>query len=220
MAVRRTAAVGALALATLGLVGGLASGATESAGVSVGVPRHPRLDGNVRVAISGARKLPAGGYYYAVVVLTEYPGYSSASPPPCAVSSDMHKTVYGFPRRGRGIALTLIPARSVVGRWCAGGVYRGAIYAVPHAPRCTHSYPCYGTHGESGPCWQVEGRRVCGVVVAPETTEKPTPGPPRPVPPAPEPEVPPAKPGYSYPGGLPKPVDRSTRVVARFALRF
>lgn len=219
MPLRRIAFVGALAF-------GLLAPATvwSARGVrelSVRVPKHMSVIGNVRITLAHARTLPNDGYYYAVAVLEGYRGYSAASPPPCAVSSDMSKTAYGFPKPRRRLTLTLIPATSAAHRWCARGVYRGAVYAVPHAPRCTARYPCRGAGGQGGSCWDVEGRRVCGVVVAPPgSPEKRSPSTPRPAPPAPEPEVPLATPSYSYPGGLPAPVDRSSRIVARFTIRF
>jgi hypothetical protein len=224
MPVRSIALVGALAIGALGVASTSASRATgggrDARRIFVRVPADPTLIGGVRLRLSHAPALARGGYYYAVVVLTGYAGYSSSAPPACAVSSDMQETQYGFPGRRRRVTLALIPAPSAAGRWCAGGVYRGAIYAVPHRPRCTSTYPCYGERSESGPCWQVEGRRVCGVVAVPEGTEKPIPGQPQPAPPPREPEVPVANPTYSYPGGLPKPVDRASRTVGRFTLRF
>jgi hypothetical protein len=56
----------------------------------------------------------------------------------------------------------------------------------------------------------VEGRLLCGVVAKPEP-----PGP-KSEPPGPKGEAP----SYSYPGGLPTPVDRSSRIVGRFQLKF
>jgi hypothetical protein len=106
----------------------------------------------------------------------------------------MGKTEYGFPRPGQRLRLSVLPARSSAETWCPGGVYRGAVYAVPHRPRCSYSEPCYGRTTQVGPCWILgEGRRVCGVVV---------------------------RPTYSYPGGLPRPLDASSRIVARFTIRF
>ena len=224
MPVRRIALLGALAIGSVGLASAFASRATitgaDAEKVSVRVPRHPGLTGNVPLRLGRLARLPRGGYYYAVVVLTGYAGYSGSAPPPCAISSDMHETEYDFPGPRRRATLDLIPAPSTAARWCAGGVYKGAIYAVPHRPRCTGTYPCHGRSSESGPCWQIEGRRVCGVVAVPEGTEKSTPGEPQPVPPPHEPEVPLANPTYSYPGGLPTPADRASRIVARFTLRF
>ena len=108
----------------------------------------------------------------------------------------MAVTEYRSANGGRRIGLTILPAHSSEGRWCAGGTYLGGLYAVPHPPRCSYSSPCYGrTTQLSGPCWIVgEGRRVCGVVVR--------------------------EPPYSYPGGLPRPIDSSSRVIGRFEVRF
>jgi hypothetical protein len=138
-------------------------------------------------------ELPTGGYYYAVVVLEQYRSNFQHSPPPCAISSDMARTQYGYPHRGRPVRLTLTPARSTSGHWCSGGNYIGAVYAVPHRPRCGGSQPCYGRSTQNGGCWTVEGRVLCGVVAIPT---------------------------YSYPGGLPKPIDRTARVVGHFRVGF
>ena len=93
----------------------------------------------------------------------------------------------------------------------------GAVYAVPHAPRCG-SYSCRGVSAEYGsPCWEVSpGQIACGVVGA--KPEPPKPEPPEPEPPRPEPPAQP--PAYSFPGGLPKPLDRAARVVGRFKITF
>jgi hypothetical protein len=209
---RSQAALGST-LATVALACCAAAAAPAASPVSVKVPPAPSATGNVTISFRPRAALPSGGYYYAVVVLTRYAGYSATAPPPCATSSDMRRTVYGFPRRGRRVALTLIPAKSTAGGWCPGGVYRGALYAVPHRPICRGSTPCYGSSAEYGPCWQVEGHPVCGVVVKPE----PKPEPPK----QPEPPPPPKEATYySYPGGLPRPVDHISRIVGRFTLQF
>lgn len=160
--------------------------------MSVTTPAHPILNRPLRIGFS-PRTLPHGGFYYAVLVLSRYRSGGGAAPS-CAISSDMGKTEYGFPRRGRRLALSILAARSTAGTWCPGGLYLGAIYAVPHRPRCSYSQPCYGHTTQVGPCWIVgEGRRVCGVVVVPR---------------------------YSYPGGLPRPLDSASRIVARFSVSF
>jgi hypothetical protein len=64
--------------------------------------------------------------------------------PPCALSSDMGKTDYGYRHRGHPVRLTLLPAASAAHAWCPGGTYEGAVYSVPHKPPCSKSYPCYG----------------------------------------------------------------------------
>lgn len=154
--------------------------------VSVQVPRNPSATANLTIGFHPRGQLPRGGYYYAVVVLVHYPrSPGEPAAPSCALSSDMHRTDYGFPRRGRALSLTLLPAGSAEHRWCQGGSYEGAVYAVPHRPPCSKAYPCYGKSS----CGSVP---FCGVVIKP--------GP------------------YSYPGGLPRPIDRSTRVVGRFTL--
>ena len=160
--------------------------------MSVATPAHPILHGPLRIGFS-ARALPHGGFYYAVLVLAKY-RTSGGVRPECAISSDMGKTEYGFPRRGRRLALSILPARSSAGTWCPGGHYLGALYAVPHRPSCSYSQPCYGKTTQVGPCWIVgEGRHVCGVVALPR---------------------------YSYPGGLPRPLDSASRIVTRFSVSF
>jgi hypothetical protein len=163
-----------------------------SARVSVATPAHPVLNAPLRIGFS-PRVLPHGGFYYAVLVLSRYPSGGGAAPA-CAVSSDMGKTEYGFPRRGRRLRLSILPARSSAESWCRRGHYLGALYAVAHRPRCSYSQPCYGHATQVGPCWILgEGRRVCGVVAL-----KP----------------------YSYPGGLPRPLDSTSRLVTRFSVSF
>jgi hypothetical protein len=179
------------ALALAGLQS--ASAASRLGPVSVRVSQQPSVGGSVRVGFMPRGDLPSGGYYYAVIVLKEYARRSPSAPPPCAISSDMRRTQYGYPHRGRALSLTLKPASSTSGHWCPGGTYAGAVYAVPHKPRCAGSQPCYGRSTQTGSCWEVEGRLLCGVVAIPT---------------------------YSYPGGLPKPIDHSARVVGHFQVSF
>jgi hypothetical protein len=173
-------------LTILALIGAGAAAAKLSP-VSVQAPQHPRVAGDVAINFSPHAGLPLGGYYYAVIVLENY-SHNGYGVPPCAVSSDMHRTAYGHPHRGRAVRLTLFPAKSSQNRWCAGGTYLGAVYAVPHRPPCSKAYPCYGRRA-------CGGIPVCGVVIRPHLP-------------------------YSYPGGLPKPLDRSTRIVGRFQVHF
>jgi hypothetical protein len=180
----------------------------------------------------------------------------------------MEKTEYGYPASNRAVRLTLLPAKSNNNRWCAG-TYVGAIYAVPHKPPCSASYPCYGKDA-NGACWELEGKYVCGIVALPkeeqtereekekvereakerterearekaerEAKEKSNPEEKLKV----EREVKELterearartehqereranlEPGgavfYSYPGGLPKPIDRSTHIVGHFKVMF
>jgi hypothetical protein len=191
--VRRTAWISVLALMPVSAAAGAAAGGF--ARVSVSVAPH-RSSGDVHISFQPRGGLPHGGFYYAVLVLHEYAGNGVATTPGCAASSDMAKAEYGFPRRGQRLHLTILQARSAEARWCAGGEYLGAVYAVPHRPRCSNSSPCYGSSTQVGPCWILEeGRRVCGVVVKPPRY-------------------------YSYPGGLPKPIDAASRIVGRFQVRF
>jgi hypothetical protein len=161
----------------------------------VHVERRPSASRNVHLRFS-AKALPNGGYYYAVIVLRRYKGYTRSSPPPCATSSDMSRTDYGYVGPGGTVALALTPARSKTRHWCRGGSYEGAIYAVPHAPPCESTYPCSSELYEApSPCWQVEGHRVvCGVVAQPQV--------------------------WFYPKPLPAPLAHGTSIVARFSVKF
>jgi len=130
-----------------------------------------------------------------VIVLKPYKRYTRPSPPPCSASSDMRRADYGYPQRDGVVKLALAPASSRTGRWCRGGTYAGAIYAVPHAPPCESRYPCGSEPWEPpSPCWRIDGHLACGVVA--RST------------------------GWSYPQGLPKPLARGTTIVARFTVRF
>ena len=156
--------------------------------VSVRVPASRSARGAVTISFAPRSRLPRGGYYYAVAALSE------SSESSCALSSDMHKTAYGFPRRKHRVSLTLYPAPSPAGHWCEQGFYEGAVYAVPHRLRCTKEYPCY--RSKAAQCSSEEAERspcVFGIVLEPV---------------------------YAYPGGLPEPIDRSTKIVGRFRLRF
>jgi hypothetical protein len=216
------ALLSALVVAGSGLVG--VAAAASSSAVFVQVPSHPSIAGHVHISFHPRARLPRGGYYYAVIVLVHYAGGSPGTPLRCATSSDMQETEYGSPLPGLPVRLTLLPAKSTVNQWCAGGSYEGAIYAVPHRPPCRSSYPCYGKSTQNGACWGLEGHVACGVVAKPEPEPKPPqpqPEPkqtPEPGPPATNP--PPTPTPYSYPGGLPKPVDHSTRVIGRFQVSF
>jgi hypothetical protein len=154
--------------------------------VAVSVPARPSPAGNVTVRFTPHARLPRGGFYYAVAVLEHY-GTGSGAAPSCAISSDMHRTEYGHRAHSGRVHLTLLPAPSAAGQWCPAGSYQGAIYAVPHPPPCTPTYPCYGRSS----CGPAGG--VCGVV--PYYT-------------------------YSYPGGLPPPLDRRSRIIGRFEIVF
>jgi hypothetical protein len=139
---------------------------------------------------------PPGGYYYAVLVLKQYKHYTRNDPPPCATFSNMQRTDYGYPHPGHPVVLALIPAGSVAGHWCHGGVYSGGIYAVPYPPPCNSTYPCRSEpYKAPSPCFEIEpGRRACGVVASPYF--------------------------YRYPDGLPPPLARGTRIVSHFQVEF
>lgn len=140
-----------------------------------------------------AKQLPEGGYYYGVIVLKPYKKYTRGSPPPCSTSSNMQRTDYGYPQRTGQVQLALTPSKSSTGHWCRDGSYEGAIYAVPHAPPCESTYPCYSEPHES-PCAGLAPGCVHGVVA--NLRE------------------------YEYPDSLPRPRAAGTTIVARFSVKF
>jgi hypothetical protein len=162
--------------------------------VVVKVRPKPSITDSVHISFRPHTPLPAGGYYYGVIVLKPYKHYTSESPPPCAVSSDMQKTAYGYPHPGHAVSLVLTRTASRRHVWCRGGSYIGAIYAVPNPPPCEAKYPCRSEYKEAGPCFDLEsGHVACGVVVQPR---------------------------YSYPDGLPAPLEKGTRIVGYFRVTF
>ncbi len=189
-------AVIAFALA-LGMAGSAAASAdTQAETVSVHVQSGLGVRKPVHINLQFSRRLPDGGYYYAVIVLKPYKRYTRHAPPPCSTSSNMQRTDYGYPQPDRSVRLALTPAKSATGHWCPGGAYLGAVYAVPHTPPCEARYPCRSEPYEPpSPCWEAEGgRKVCGVVAAPGR--------------------------YAYPDGIPEPLAHGTRIVARFSVVF
>jgi hypothetical protein len=183
----------ALTLSAVGSAGASAEGSPEA--VSVRVQHKLSIRENVHVSFKPGGQLPEGGYYYGVIVLKPYRHYTQKAPPPCSTSSDMERTDYGYPQPGHPVELALTPASSRTGHWCRGGAYIGAIYAVPHAPPCESRYPCRSEPNERSPCWEgTNGRKVCGTVAEPK--------------------------GYTYPGGLPKPIAKGTLIVGRFSVTF
>ncbi len=180
-----TLTVGVTALSLVG-----AAVAAET--VSVHVQRKLAARQNVHITFH-ARRLPEGGYYYAVIVLKPYKRYTRTSPPPCATSSNMQRTDYGYPQTSGEVALALTPAKSLTGHWCPGGDYLGAIYAVPHAPPCESSYPCRSEPYKE-PCAGIAPGCVEGVVARPRE--------------------------WAYPQGLPTPRASGTTTVGHFTARF
>jgi hypothetical protein len=177
---------------------GLASavGASASAqpdGVPVNVQQKPSIAGNVHIGFPSTGSLPPGGYYYAVIVLKPYKHYTQEAPPPCATSSNMQKTDYGYPHPGHPVRLVLTPTKSATGHWCRGGSYIGAIYAVPHPPPCNSIYPCRSEPYKE-PCAGVRPGCVEGIVARPRE--------------------------WAYPQGLPTPVAKGTRIIAHFKVSF
>ncbi|HEY7830476.1 MAG TPA: hypothetical protein VIC06_07935 [Solirubrobacteraceae bacterium] len=160
--------------------------------VSVRTQRKLNAHQNVHITFR-ARHLPEGGYYYGVIVLKPYKKYTLTSPPPCATSSDMQRTDYGYPQSNRKVGLALTPAKSRAGHWCPGGDYVGAIYAVPHAPPCESNYPCRSEPYKE-PCAGVGPGCVHGIIVR--------------------------RGRWAYPQGLPSPQASGTTIVGHFTVRF
>lgn len=171
---------------------------------AVEVPRHPRVSGSFTVSFRPREPLPSGGYYYAVVVLTKR--YAKRlSRARCAQESDMSDTEYGYRDGSHKLNLSLGPEASAPSEgqptrldWCAGATYKGAIYAVPHAPPCRRYEGCYG-HTTAPECYPGEPRCY-------EGKYKPLHG----------------KPAMyrRKPGELPTPQDSATRVIAHFRVHF
>jgi hypothetical protein len=192
-------ALGALTVGALvvGVAGAIrASADTQPTTVSVHVQRKLDTRENVHIGFHSVGGLPTGGYYYAVIVLKPYKGYTRRAPPPCSTSSDMQRTDYGYPQPDGAVALALTPSASRTGHWCGGGSYAGAVYAVPHAPPCESKYPCRTSEPyERSPCWELQsGHEVCGVVAPPRR--------------------------YVYPEGVPEPLAQGARIVGRFSVVF
>lgn len=185
---RRVIGIAIAGVAALGLTG-IAAAATP---VDVHVQRQLAAGQNVHLTFH-ARQLPKGGYYYGVIVLQHYKHYTRASPPPCATSSNMQRTDYGYPRSNREVALVLAPAKSLTRHWCPAGEYTGAIYAVPHPPPCESKYPCRSEPYER-PCAGVGPGCVHGVVQQPGE--------------------------WRFPQGLPTPLAKGAAIVGRFTVRF
>lgn len=188
LGMRRTIGILGTSIVALSILGT----AVAAEPVSVHVQRKPAVRRNVHVTFR-ARGLPKGGYYYAVIVLKPYKGYTRTSPPPCATSSDMQRTDYGYPKPNGEVGLAITPAKSRTGHWCPSGDYLGGIYAVPDAPPCESTYPCRAEPYKE-PCAGVAPGCVHGVVAQPREWE--------------------------YPEGLPRPRATGTIVVAHFTVRF
>jgi hypothetical protein len=186
--------VSAVALSVAGSVG--AAAGTQPDAVSLHVQQKPSVAGNIHISFHSTEHLPQGGYYYAVIVLKQYKHYTQDEPPPCATSSNMERTDYGYPHPGRPVRLALTPTKSAAGHWCHGGTYSGGIYAVPYPPPCNNTYPCRSEpYKEPSPCFEIApGHRACGVVAKPKL--------------------------YRYPDGLPTPLAKGTRIIGRFHVSF
>lgn len=192
-----------MAVVLVAVCGSGALAASGSGAVSVDVPRHPSVAGDVTISFEPREPLPAGGYYYGVVVLTKHDA-KRLSLKRCAQESDMQYTEYGYPGLGKPVSLALGPEKTqptpettIIHRWCAGATYRGAVYAIPHGKPCRRFEPCYG-HSTAPECYPGEqlcsnGRQLHGVVA----------------------RLKPRKPGQ-----LPVPRGRSAQIVAYFHVRF
>ena len=130
------------------LVAGLLVVAPATHALTVRVQSKPTVRSTVGIGIS-ASPLPNGGYYYGVLVLRPYRGYTRTVPPACSSSSDMQRTDYGYPQPSGLVTLALTPAESDTLHWCHGGSYEGAVYAAPHAPPCEAAYPCRAPAGRA-----------------------------------------------------------------------
>jgi hypothetical protein len=161
--------------------------------LSVHVQQKPSIAGSAHISFRPTDRLPPGGYYYAVIVLKPYRDYTEKAPPPCATSSNMEKTDYGYPNPGRPVSLALTPAKSFARHWCRGGVYSGGIYAVPYPPPCNSTYPCR-SEPYKAPCAGIRPGCVEGVVARPRE--------------------------WAYPQGLPTPLAKGTRIIAHFQVTF
>jgi hypothetical protein len=172
-----------------------ASATTQPDAVSVHVQQQLSIAGNLHISFRSNDRLPRGGYYYAVIVLKPYKHYTKQTPPPCATSSDMERTDYSYPHPGHPVRLALTPTKSPEHHWCPSGTYIGAIYAVPEPPPCKSNYPCRSENYTPKNCFELEnGRRACGIVARPKS--------------------------HAYPEGLPKPLERGTRIIGHFKVTF
>jgi hypothetical protein len=155
------------ALIAASVVSATRASAKSSRPVVVHVQANLNALRNVHLSFRPADRLPPGGYYYAVIVLRPYKHYTRSNPPPCAISSDMERADYGYPRPGVRVSLTLAPTESAPdGHWCAGGSYAGAIYAFAHPASCKGTHSCPGEqtpHNEPGTLG-CGGYNFCGVV--------------------------------------------------------
>ncbi len=133
----------------------LVAAASARADVTPKIVSKPATHANVALSFT-AGTLPAGGYYYGVMVLEPYRHYTARHQPPCSASSDMQKTAYGYPQDGQ-VAVSLAPARSHTGHWCPGGSYEGAIYAVSPTRPCENTYSCEGERCATSPCRVLDG---------------------------------------------------------------
>lgn len=181
------------AIALIAVGSAVAVATTQSDRVWVHVPPKPSIAGSFHISFRPTDRLPPGGYYYAVIVLRPYKHYTKDAPPPCATSSNMEKTDYGYPNTGRPVRLALTPANSLTRHWCRGGIYSGGIYAVPYPPPCNSTYPCHSEPYKE-PCAGVRPGCVEGIVARPKF--------------------------YRYPDELPTPLAKGTRIMGHFQVTF
>lgn len=136
-------------------------------------------------------QLPRGAYYYAVAVLVHYRERNTAQPRTPKCAISSDMALTQYGSPQSSKALRL----TLLPAPAAGGSWcaNGSYEGAVYA--VPHPPPCsryYPCYGR-GSCGQLVG--VCGVVGIPESE-------------------------YSYPGGLPRPIDSSSRIVGRFKLEF
>jgi len=141
------------------------------------------------VTLLPQRGLPRGSYYYAVAVLVHYPRGLGEVSPPPCAIS----SDMGLTQYGRPQAGRALGLTLLPAGGDAGSWCANATYdgAVYAVP---HPPPCDAYY----PCY---GRGSCGGSPSEFCGVIANPGP------------------YSYPGGLPRPIDASARIVGRFQLR-
>jgi hypothetical protein len=143
------------------------------------------------ISLRPQRNLPRGSYYYAVAVLVHYRTRGQPRPYAPACAVSSDMALTQYGRPGGSRALGL----TLLPAPGAGGRWcaKGNYEGAVYA--VPHRPPCsryYPCYGR-GSCGPLGG--FCGVVVSPEGE-------------------------YSYPGGLPRPIDPSSRIVGRFKLQF
>src|SRR5258708_39617793 len=94
--------------------------ASATQALTVRVQSKPTVGSSVGINMS-ASPLPDGGYYYGVVVLRPYRGYTRTVQPACSSSSDMQRTDYGYPQPRGLVTIAITPPNSETHHRCHGG---------------------------------------------------------------------------------------------------